>query len=85
MLTEQKAFRIDKLSIIFFDETNQHSVSVLIDMKENSKLGSGKIEVHGNGMGVPSPEIVEARERDRDDRRARSERIHGCRLEPRAS
>jgi hypothetical protein len=60
----KKAFRIDKLSIIFFDETDQHSVSVLIDMKENSKLGSGKIELHGNGMGVPSPEIVEARARE---------------------
>jgi hypothetical protein len=33
-------------------------------MKENSKSGSGKISLHGNGMGVPSPEIVEARARE---------------------
>jgi hypothetical protein len=33
-------------------------------MKENSKSGPGKISLHGNGMGVPSPEIVEARARE---------------------
>ena len=64
MLTEQKAFRIDKLSIIFFDETNQHSVSVLIDMKENSKLGSGKDWAAWKRHGCALPEIVEARARE---------------------
>jgi hypothetical protein len=33
-------------------------------MKENSKPGLGKISLHGNGMGVPSPELVEARARE---------------------
>ena len=33
-------------------------------MKENSKSGPGKISLHGNGMGVPSPDLVEARARE---------------------
>jgi hypothetical protein len=32
-------------------------------MKEN-KPSSGKIELHGNGMGVPSPEDIERRARE---------------------
>jgi len=33
-------------------------------MKEQSQPGSGKISLHGNGMGVPSPEDVENRARE---------------------
>jgi len=33
-------------------------------MKEQSHEGAGKISVHGNGMGVPSPEEVEKRARE---------------------
>ncbi len=33
-------------------------------MKEQSRPGSGKISLHGNGMGVPSPEEVEKRARE---------------------
>jgi hypothetical protein len=33
-------------------------------MKEQSQEGAGKISLHGNGMGVPSPEEVEKRARE---------------------
>jgi len=33
-------------------------------MKEQSQPGLGKISLHGNGMGVPSPEEVEKRARE---------------------
>ena len=33
-------------------------------MNEQSQPGSGKISLHGNGMGVPSPEEVERRARE---------------------
>src|SRR6266404_9419601 len=33
-------------------------------MKEQSHEGAGKISLHGNGMGVPSPEQVEKRARE---------------------
>lgn len=33
-------------------------------MNENSQPGFGKISVHGNGMGVPTPELVEERARE---------------------
>src|SRR5207302_7550661 len=33
-------------------------------MKEQSHEGAGKISLHGNGMGVPSPEEVEKRARE---------------------
>ena len=33
-------------------------------MNEYSQPGAGKIEVHGNGVGVPSPEQVERRARE---------------------
>ena len=33
-------------------------------MNEYSQPGAGKIEIHGNGVGVPSPEQVEQRARE---------------------
>lgn len=33
-------------------------------MNEYSQEGSGKINLHGNGLGVPSPEMVEKRARE---------------------
>jgi len=33
-------------------------------MNEYSQPGAGKIEVHGNGLGVPTPEQVEKRARE---------------------
>jgi len=33
-------------------------------MNEHSELGGGKISLHGNGMGVPSPDEVERRARE---------------------
>ena len=33
-------------------------------MNENSQPGFGKINVHGNGMGAPTPELVEKRARE---------------------
>jgi hypothetical protein len=33
-------------------------------MNEYSQPGAGKIEIHGNGLGVPSPEQVEQRARE---------------------
>lgn len=33
-------------------------------MNENSRPGFGKISVHGNGMGAPTPELVEKRARE---------------------
>ena len=36
----------------------------IIVMNEYSQPGAGKISLHGNGMGVPSPEEVEKRARE---------------------
>ena len=33
-------------------------------MNENSQPGFGKISVHGDGMGAPTPEIIEKRARE---------------------
>jgi hypothetical protein len=33
-------------------------------MNEKGKSGGGKISIHGNGMGVPSPEDIERRARE---------------------
>ena len=33
-------------------------------MNENSQPGFGKISVHGNGVGAPSPEMIERRARE---------------------
>src|SRR5207253_1962242 len=33
-------------------------------MNENSQSGFGKISVHGDGVGVPSPEMIERRARE---------------------
>ena len=33
-------------------------------MNENSQPGFGKISVHGDGMGAPTPEIIERRARE---------------------
>ncbi|CAN5226895.1 hypothetical protein BH20VER2_BH20VER2_02000 [soil metagenome] len=33
-------------------------------MNENSQPGFGKISVHGNGLGAPTPELVEKRARE---------------------
>src|ERR1043166_2561102 len=33
-------------------------------MSQRDKSGSGKISLHGNGMGVPSPEDIEKRARE---------------------
>jgi len=33
-------------------------------MNDKGKSGSGKISLHGNGMGVPSPEDIERRARE---------------------
>src|ERR1043166_7398995 len=33
-------------------------------MSQRDKSGSGKISLHGNGMGVPSPEDIERRARE---------------------
>lgn len=33
-------------------------------MNENSQPGFGKISVHGDGMGVPTPELIEKRARE---------------------
>jgi hypothetical protein len=33
-------------------------------MKDYSQEGAGKINLHGNGLGVPSPDLVEARARE---------------------
>ena len=33
-------------------------------MNENSQPGFGKISMHGDGMGVPTPELVEQRARE---------------------
>ncbi len=33
-------------------------------MNEHSKSGLGKISVHGNGMGAPTPELIEKRARE---------------------
>jgi hypothetical protein len=33
-------------------------------MNEFSQEGAGKINIHGNGLGVPSPEMVEKRARE---------------------
>lgn len=38
--------------------------SVLCNMNEYSQPGFGKISVHGNGMGVPTPELIEKRARE---------------------
>jgi hypothetical protein len=40
------------------------SVCVLTDMNERPNSPHGKIDVHGNGLGVPSPEMVEKRARE---------------------
>ncbi len=37
---------------------------VLLSMNDYSQPGAGKISVHGNGVGVPSPETVEKRARE---------------------
>ena len=36
----------------------------MICMNENSQPGFGKISVHGDGMGAPTPELVERRARE---------------------
>ncbi|MFL6584961.1 MAG: hypothetical protein ACJ8KU_10650 [Chthoniobacterales bacterium] len=33
-------------------------------MNENSQPGFGKISVHGDGMGAPTPQLIEARARE---------------------
>ncbi len=35
-----------------------------MDMNENSHPATGKISVHGDGMGAPSPEMIERRARE---------------------
>jgi hypothetical protein len=40
------------------------SPSVLLIMNDRSHSPHGKINVHGNGLGVPSPETVERRARE---------------------
>src|SRR5215211_8924276 len=42
----------------------RHACSESEDMNEYSQPGFGKISVHGNGMGVPTPELVEKRARE---------------------
>lgn len=42
----------------------RHLPSVLLSMNENSQPGFGKISVHGEGMGAPTPELVEKRARE---------------------
>ncbi len=36
----------------------------IVYMTEYSKSGIGKISVHGNGMGAPTPEMIEKRARE---------------------
>lgn len=43
---------------------NWISVSVYIVMNEKRHPAAGKISLHGNGMGVPSPEDIERRARE---------------------
>ncbi len=43
---------------------SQHLPSVLVVMNEYSQPGFGKISVHGDGMGAPTPELVEKRARE---------------------
>ena len=47
---------------------HKHSSSQLrnidVDMNDYSQEGGGKISLHGNGMGVPSPEDIERRARE---------------------
>src|SRR5260370_19008690 len=40
------------------------SIVVLIEMNEKRHPAAGKIWLHGNGMGVPSPEDIEGRARE---------------------
>jgi hypothetical protein len=48
-----------------FGETNiLQRKCVFINMSDYSQEGAGKISLHGNGMGVPSPEEVEKRARE---------------------
>ena len=48
----------------FFDANVLSPRSVLHDMNERSHSPHGKINLHGNGLGVPSPEMVEKRARE---------------------
>jgi len=48
--------------------SNRYSASQLrnigVEMNDYSQEGAGKISLHGNGMGVPSPEDIERRARE---------------------
>jgi hypothetical protein len=50
---------------LFSDAHNARPAFVLlIHMNEYSQPGFGKISVHGDGMGAPTPELVETRARE---------------------
>ena len=48
----------------FFDANIPGPGIVLLVMNDRSHSPHGKINLHGNGLGVPSPELVETRARE---------------------
>jgi len=53
------------LGRVTYCETNKnHLHFVLIVMNEYSQPRTGKITVHGNGLGAPSPDLVKQRARE---------------------
>jgi hypothetical protein len=61
----KKTLRIDNIHVIFGTrQTFAIAVSYLIQMSDYSQEGAGKISLHGNGMGVASPEDIEKRARE---------------------
>jgi hypothetical protein len=61
----QKDFPLRQHRHYLFGETNiLHRKCVFNDMSDYSQEGAGKISLHGNGMGVASPEEVEKRAKE---------------------
>lgn len=47
-----------------YNADDSYSCCVLLGMKDHSQPPPGKITVHGDGLGVPSPDLVEKRARE---------------------
>src|SRR3984893_279561 len=61
----QKDFSEPHHRLNVYKETyTPHRNFVFTYMNDYSQEGAGKINLHGNGMGVPSPDLVEKRARE---------------------
>ena len=63
-LVRRNSFGIHKIDLTFGTRQTLPSQFRIIYMNDYSQEGAGKISLHGNGMGVPSPEDIEKRARE---------------------